>query len=149
MTNLTMQLPNTQHDLDGILIYLIAKRGLPPECQAITAKYSQEEDARNLQNPRGFCHTEQGKPEIFCSRALEDTDREVRVGILLHEIGHIMLNAFDGDESEVDVDEWVTQMTPKGAYRYFQDYTYQNSLYGEPVTAHSVQMVTRNFLKEL
>ena len=142
-----MLLPRTTEDLVALQRFLEKRCGVL--YTDISVKWSQDEDQRNISDPRGFCHTEQGSMIISCSRALEDVDREIRLGVLIHEIGHIVLNAFDGEESEVDVDTWVIDTLPKGSYGYLQDYAYLNSLIEEQVTAHNIQRVTTTFSRSI
>jgi hypothetical protein len=144
-----MLLPRTTEDLHRLTRYLADSGLVHHAVISIDAKWSQEEDKRNIEDPRGFCHTVQDKTIIYCSRALEDVDREVRVGVLIHEIGHIVLGAFDGEESEVDVDAWVSGILKPGTYCYLQTYSYMNSLIEEQVKAMNIQRVTTAFLREL
>lgn len=136
-------LEKSKADLHDLMRYLFAEENAP---LPVAVEWSEEEDQRNIRDPRGFCHTERGKNVIYCSRALEDVDREVRLGILFHEIGHIFLQAFQGEESEVDVDTWVMGMVPRGSYHYMRSYQYFNSLAGETVEAYALQTVTNRFM---
>ena len=144
-----MLLVKASRDLNILLEYLINKRGLGAAMRGIVVQYSEDADGYNIKDPRVFCFTQVNHPVIFCSRALEDVDREIRVGILIHEIGHIVLNAFEGDESEIDVDHWVVDTLPKGSYGYVHEIKYLNSARGEEVTAWNLERVTQAFLREI
>jgi hypothetical protein len=142
-----MLLPRSQEDLGIILKYLMRDKGMPVELGGVSAVWSQDNDNMNLRDPRLFCSTEPGSTVISCSRALEDVPREVRVGVLVHEVGHIMLGAFENSDSEVDVDAWVASTLPPGSYFYLNAVKYTNSLVEDYTEARAVECVTAAFLK--
>ena len=115
----------------------------------IKLRWDKDQDERNAEKPRSFCYVRPDDPlTIYCAKTLDNVSTNVRIGILLHEIGHIQLDAFNGDECEVDVDDWVLREFPESGYTY-KDHKYYNELTGKYVIGHSLQHVSRKFLETL
>lgn len=111
-----------------------------PEAYAL--EHAPEQDIRNAADPRAFCYVTPGEVGIiYCAQALNNLPDTALVGILLHELGHIELGAFNGDESEVDVDEWATALDV--GYQY-GTVAYWNS-YAASVEAKNIEVVSPEF----
>jgi hypothetical protein len=146
-----MRLNKTQDSLYAILSYMW---GLP-KTKALAKKlyahglqvvHSEEGDDFNKRRARQFCHVFPNSYDIHCSKALENVSERVRIGILLHEIGHIALQAFhdEGDDScEVVVDSWVNETFPEADYK-FAHHKYASSA-GRKRTAKSIEHVSAEF----
>jgi hypothetical protein len=147
-----MKLRRAEAALLALTEYMMFAHGAPEEklC-VITLKHDEAHDKENEKDPRAFCFVEKENPTVIhCSKAIEDLQIEARFGVIYHEIGHIVLNAFHGDESEVDVDEWCVNFLPEA------EYTYKDTPYITPyrggvklVLAKSLQNVSLKFLRML
>ena len=85
---------------------------------------------------------------IYCTQAIEMLPPDARMGILLHEIGHIHLTAFHGDASEVDVDEWILLNVREAKYTY-ADVRYRAPQSTMQRDAKNLQRVGWNFLETI
>jgi hypothetical protein len=110
----------------------------------------------NAKDPRAFCFVEKEFPNVIhCAEAIEGLPPEARVGVIYHEVGHILLNAFHGDESEVDVDEWCVNFIPTANYTYLDTpyITLRQDAYRGIVSkgriAKSLQNVSPEFVRVL
>jgi hypothetical protein len=114
-----MILTKSSQDLDALLSYLAETERIGSGyCDLIRIVHDPENDKNNQQDPRAFAFAISTSNVIHGSKALELICPRARLGILLHEIGHVVLNAFDGDVSEVDVDEWCMFQVAESGYRY-------------------------------
>ena len=136
------KLKKTKRDLSKIKRYLEDK-GVDTVSD-IFVEHDFELDEDNLHNPRNFCSVAPKERVIHCTKYLDEAPRNARVGILLHEIGHVIANAFDGDECEVDADEWVITSIPDAKLHYA---TVSYSRAGKKVKAVAVQCVNDRFLE--
>jgi len=143
-----LDLRTVRQDFFALANYLVKRRGQPMSLLSVQIIHSSDADKRNQKSPRGFCHVTPGLWVIFCSQTLEDAPREVRLGVLLHETGHLILDAFRGDESEVDVDEFCLHVVPEAGY-YYGDSEYFSRFHGRNVTAKNVQHVSHKFAEIL
>jgi hypothetical protein len=142
-------LPRAQRDLDALLSYLIGTGKIPPDWAKIQIRHSAEEDERNRDDPRGFCHVSPGSPYIFCSQALENLEPESRIGILLHEIGHMAYSAWNGEAAEVDADRFCVEQVPEADFTY-QDCSYRDPWGGaETVNAPALERVSSGFVARI
>ncbi len=111
----------------------------------VKLKHDKVCDQRNQKSPRAFCHVVIGKPEIHCSKAIEYLDSNFIVGILLHELIHMVVT--EGDDPELDVDEFVIE--------HLRDtgYTYMDTKYFDPFLgkrkAKSIECVKLSFLETI
>jgi len=143
-----MFLPKAQSDFDALVVLLNNTHGLGLDVGHILVLHDPKEDERNRREPRGFCSVDPNNTgAIRCAAAIEELRPEARIGILYHELGHIMLDAFESDESEVDVDEWCAHFAPEAGYTYM-DTTYWRDLH-KPVVAKSLQHVSRAFAQQV
>lgn len=144
-----MRLRKAQTTLAMLTEYMIIEHGVPEDrLIEIKIRHDRDHDKENRQDPRAFCFVEKDNPTVIhCANAIEDLPEEARVGVLYHEIGHIFLNAFHGDESEVDVDEWCVNFLPMSGYTY-KDTCYFSFSTGQRV-AKSLQNVASSFLRVL
>ena len=138
-------LPRAREDLQGILRVMRERVLRTPNYRL---EYSEDADQEHLENPRQFCFVTPDNWVIYCSRAIEDVSPNVRIAILLHEIGHLHCDAFLGDESEVDVDTWVLQEFPDAGYTYM-NHRFYSQVHGDDVVAKNVQHVHDSFVNEV
>jgi hypothetical protein len=139
-----MRLPKSEQTLEALLEYL---RSVDLDIGRLKITHSTAADSENEHSPRQFCSVACGDERIYCAASLENVDERVRMGILLHEIGHLFLNACNGDESEVDVDVWIVKEFPEARYCY-ADHKYVRSD-GERVTAKNLQRVGSRFVERV
>ena len=125
--NLHEHLTKTTTALRLLVEYLVTNKILPTYYRELTIKHERRLDRANEKKARAFCYVQEEDFQIHCAYALENVLPTVRLGILLHEIGHIRLNAFheeEGDDDfEVDVDSWILKNLPEAEYTY-ADHTY-------------------------
>jgi hypothetical protein len=146
-----MTLVRANRDLKCLKAYLATRNVVIPGTVAVSyAAHSSRQDQVNREDSRAFCYVENsGTPAIYCTKAIEWLPPEARIGVLLHEIGHLVLKAFEDDESEVDVDEWCVTNFPEAKYAY-ADVTYYTlnkwGKKGEPRVANSLQTVSPAFV---
>ena len=141
------ELTKSETDFQLLSEYLVFERGLPGFVSALEVRHDPQQDRVNKKDARAFCYVRADDlGVIYCSKSIEAVEPEVRVAILLHEIGHIVLDAFTDDESEVDVDTWVDTEVPEAGYTY-KDVTYERA--GRRVTGKNVQWVTPKFVREI
>lgn len=141
-----MRLPKTDADLRLLSEYLVLEKEMPGFVSALKIEHDPKQDEQNQKDPRAFCYV---RPDnlgtIYCAANLEQVLPEVRMGILIHEIGHIVLDAFNGEESEVDVDAWIESEIPEAGY------TYENTGYtrfeGGWAMGKNVQRVLPEFVR--
>lgn len=142
-----MKLPKSEKDLDGLVNYLITEHSLSGRLLLkLRIKHSLEQDDHNRKDPRAFCHVARGEKYIYCTQALEFVPVHVRLGILLHEIAHILNDAFDGDESEIVVDEFCVFKIPESGYKYLDQVVYMSPWDHAPIAAKNIEAVTGDFV---
>lgn len=112
----------------------------------ISLQLARDQDDQNISDPRAFAYTMQKSPEIFITRQLLYAPINIQCGILLHEIGHIVLNQFSGPQSEVEVDAWCLRQDPEYT---FVDFSYRNSITDLPVVAKAVQRCGEKFVNKV
>lgn len=144
---MTYAVARASYALKNLVAWLIENGHLTeknPDAYAL--EIDPEQDIRNAADPRAFCYVTPGEVGIIhCARALNNLSDHALVGILLHELGHIELGAFNGDESEVDVDEWATALDV--GYQY-DTVTYWNS-YATAVAAKNIEVVSPEFAAQI
>lgn len=143
---MNVNLPISDATILRLTDYLVLAHDCLPSLRQMRVKYSEDEDTRNQENPRGFCHVTEGEWIIYCSQVIEEVAPTVRIGLLLHEIGHLYIPAMASEKSEVDVDTWILENIPEAGYGYLPTYKYYNSLYGRTVTAKNIQHVSNEFV---
>jgi hypothetical protein len=143
-----MNLPYASATLSRLTQYLVREHKMMPSLLRMRVQWSPEEDRRNAQDPRGFCHVTSGAWFIYCSQQIEAVTPNVRCGLLLHEIGHLYIPAMSSDKSEVDVDEWILNEVPEAGYGYLPEYRYTRAG-GGLVTARNIQSVSTEFVYRL
>ena len=134
--------------LHALLNYLHDVRGFDDTILDVRLKFDGANDRMNAKDPRAFCFCVEGENIIHCSNALLDLPAEPCIGILLHELAHLILNAFHGEKAEVDVDLFCTEKIPEAGYHY-RDCTYFNSLLGKEVTAKNIEWVSTDFIHRI
>jgi len=136
-------LDESRNDLALLRAYLRVKKQLDV---SVTLIHDPGHDAVNRRDPRAFCYVDADCPTaIRCASALEALHPPARIGVLLHEIGHIVLDAFDGDEAEIDVDSWCLDFVPEAGYTYM-DTSYWRPGKKRPVTAKALEHVSLGFV---
>jgi hypothetical protein len=146
-----MRLSN--QNLKNLVEYLIQHNDLSLDFRELEIVYDPDQDALNEKDPRAFCYVVQDDWKIYCTRNLEALPPEARMGILLHEIGHLHLDAFgaeegnDNDEFEADVDAWILGNVPEASYTY-EDVEYY-ALIGNLRGAKNLQCVSTQFLRRV
>jgi len=138
---------NVRKELVCLAKYLVA-HGASIKLLGVSLEHDPGQDRENLRDPRAFCHVKPDDPgTIFCSAALAELRAPARIAVLLHELGHIELNAFTGDTSEVDVDAWCMEW-PDAHYTYM-DAVYWRADVRKPVTAKNLKHVSYAFVDKI
>ncbi len=108
--------------------------------------HSRKADANNAKSPRSFCFVIIGEHAIHCADAIKNLPDKFIVGILLHEIAHMIIEE-DGGDPELGVDEWVLENVPDSGYEY------KNVTYTDPDdrrrAAKNLECVSEEFLHEI
>lgn len=133
-------------DLQNLIAYLNSNMRIKALTSQAFANRSLECNERNAADPRGFCFATAKSNVIAYADNIEYLPAENRIGILLHELGHIELQAFKGPASEVDVDVWCCDI-PGSGYRY-ANVEYWSPGHG-PRTANSIQCVSSEFVRRI
>ncbi len=95
-------------------------------------------NTNNQKSARSFCFVIIGEFEIHYADALLELPLPFMVGILLHEIAHMVIKE-DGGDPELGVDEWIIDNVPEAGYRY------ADAKYGRR-TARNLERVSESFL---
>jgi hypothetical protein len=145
-----MDLPKSERSIRSLKAYLRHK--FPQYAKSydrLKIRHHSDADSFNRhKKPRYFCFTVRGSNIINCSIELEYVPERIRTAILLHEIGHIIQDAFGTDEAEVHVDFWCASVVPGTGYKMLEKIDYVNSD-GETKTAKAVESVSPNFLSKI
>ncbi len=109
----------------------------------IKTTHSRKADENHVKSPRSFCFVIIGEHNIHYASMLKGLPDPFIVGILLHEIAHMIIAEEQGDP-ELGVDEWVLENVPEAGY------TYKNIRYidfnDKPRTAKNLECVSKTFL---
>lgn len=97
---------------------------------------------RSIEDPRAFCQVDSENLAIYCAPGLANIPRRNRLGILLHELGHLF-----GSMDEVQADEWVLKTCPQAGLHYSKRISYYNPFIRKKQTAKNIQCVSRGFDK--
>jgi len=136
----------TREDLEALKAYCVMEKGLPRSLASVRADSSAEREDDWMRSPRQFCSVEHGTMIIACAPATDALPGESRVGILLHEIGHVLYPLGSPlDVEEVEVDVWVRNVFPEAGYTYV-DVPYR---YGKDYVAKNLQTVAPEFYANL
>jgi hypothetical protein len=138
-------LEKASHELELLKDFLRREHELP---SGVKLQWDAEHDLVNRADTRAFCYVRSNDPVIYCSAAIENLLPEARMGVLLHELGHLLLEAFCGDDCEVDVDEFCMNEVPASGYHY-ADAQYLSPWTNELVTAKNLECVSPAFLEEV
>lgn len=133
--------------LDPLVDYLVESGKIPDRVdpEKIRISHSPRADRNNSKSDRSFCFVFLGERAIHCAKAIELLPDEFIVGILLHEIAHMIVEKQKGDP-ELLVDEWVTENIPESGYHY-SDVKYFD--YDGERNAKNLECVTKQFLKTI
>lgn len=142
------KLTESSRDLTILKLYLSSHCGI--KLPRVSLVHSKAQDHRNSYDPRAFCAAQQGSGKILTAQALEAVTDECRYGILLHELGHIHLNAF-GMFAEIEVDEWCVESVPEAGYRYKNTEYWTSLECGAQIKrrAKSLEHVSSKFIERL
>jgi hypothetical protein len=127
---------HSQSDLNTICAYL--------DIPVPSLVRSREADDNHRRNPRLFAFVVDGSDTINVCAAMETIPADVRIGLLLHELGHLRRSM-----DEVEADEWVLIAAPESGYHYEAEVTFKSPLYKEPVTAKNIQCVSNQFMRTI
>ncbi len=135
----------SRHDADDILHALLTylrDQGLVTNWlrSKIRLVRSKKANDQNKEKARQFCFVFPGEYNINYADALLKLPMSFLVGILLHEIAHMVIR--EGRDPELDVDEWVLDKVPEAGYDY------RDCHYGKRV-AKNLECVTEAFIEEL
>lgn len=144
-------IPKAKRSLKALTKYLVDDREMPQVfLRSIRVNRSRPLDEDHKDDPRAFCAVEEDVPNIiFCTSAIEAVPENVRIGLLLHEIGHLLLDAFDHEipgGEEIEVDTWILKHIPEAGYTYVDC---PHIWHGKERTALNVQTVSDAFLKKV
>lgn len=109
----------------------------------IRAVNSRKADANHKKSARSFCFVIIGEHVIYCASALTDLPDEYLVGILLHEVAHMIIEE-DGGDPELGVDEWILENVPEAKYQY-ADLHYAD----KRRKSNNLERVSEKFLREI
>lgn len=132
---------DTEEILCALLGYLLNRRlistWLKNKIELVRSKKANEQ---NKLAARQFCFVILGEHEIHYADALLKLPVEFIVGILLHEVAHMVVK--EGRDPELDVDEWVLEKVPEAQYHY------ATARYGKR-TAASIERVSGSFTETI
>jgi hypothetical protein len=142
-----MKLELLESDLKALKRYLLQNHGM--DCRGIRVTHDADCDRAVRKNPRAFAFTIKGSKLIHVSKELEWAGYEARLGVLLHEILHIWLPAFDKD-AEIRVDDFATTELKSLGYHY-ADLNYFSDWSGKikKYKAKAVEKVSTKFAGKL
>lgn len=134
----------TKNYLDPLLSYLSDQDLITNWMKAhITVSHSRMADANNERSARSFCFVVIGEHKINCATAISALPPEFIIGILLHEIAHMVIEE-DGGDPELGVDEWVLENVTDSGYKY-ENVSYIGRT-DKARTAKSLERVSNKFL---
>ncbi len=130
--------------LKPLLSYLCKKKHISVWMKSkIKASHSFKADLDHEKSARSFCFVIIGERIIHYASTIKSLPETFIVGILLHEIAHMIIEEKNGDP-ELGVDEWVINNVPEADYKYknirYIDFT------GKPRTAKNLECVSEEFL---
>lgn len=135
-------------DLARLTNYLFKHKGVIPSVRKIGIVHTRAMDRENEKDPRAFCAVNDTAWLIYCTQSINYLPANARIGILLHEVSHLVNNFIGKREDEVNTDEWIVTAIPEAGYGY-QSIAYHNPLLGKQVTAHDLETVGTAFLGRL
>ena len=115
-------LPRATMYLTGLLRHLrrwrwASNEGRPTHLpKGIKVIHDPKCDRQNRASARAFCFVEDGSPVIHCAANIESLPCHVIVGLLLHEVGHMIVRS--RQDPEVGDDEFIVDNVPEAHYRY-------------------------------
>lgn len=133
------------HYLKPLLAYMVDKEHITPWLRSrIRAAHSRKADENHDKSARSFCFVIIGDDHVIhYASSLVALPVKFVIGILLHEIAHMVIEE-DGDP-ELGVDEWVLENVPDSGYEYknirYEDFD------GKTKTAKNLECVSEKFLK--
>lgn len=141
-----MSLPLASEYLRRLLRYLRG-RGYAAALRGIKLRHSAALDRRNQTSARAFCHVIVGKPTIHCAKAIEELPPQYILGLLLHEITHVIIGVDEVGDPELQVDEFILNQWPE------TDYEYSDVMYldrnGKRRMAKNLERVSVRFMEDI
>jgi hypothetical protein len=130
----------SRRQLKNLISFLKETRRAPADVRISLAA---DENAEIMHGTvwRFFCWTTSGSDIIRCARELEDLPSEFRLGVLLHETGHILEDFFEENDSEVQTDAWCKKIDP--------DYKYAEIRVPGQGMSHFLQRTGDRFTEEI
>ncbi len=131
------------HYLKPLLAHLNARGLLTHWMKSkIRTVHSRRADGNNEASARAFCFVVIGEFVIHYASALKALPDEFIVGILLHEVVHMLIE--EKGDPELGVDEWVLEHVPEAGYCYktakYEDFD------GARRIAKNIECVSKKFL---
>jgi len=127
--------------LQALCFYLYDKHDLPRKFVRVLVVHNADQDRLNRSDPRAFCFVREEKPlRIEAAKALESLPDQFLLGVLYHELGHLVLGAFGTSGDEPKVDLWCTEFAPELRYTY-SSVTYP-AIHGGRAVAMNLQRVS-------
>ncbi len=132
------------------LVKYVAKSMSAPHAKMlrrVRMKHSAIAEQNNKKSSRSFCYVNLNGETIYYAESLAYLDTEFIIGILLHELAHLIVKTGPVDD-EVDADLWILEAFPMAKYGY-EDAVYASAATGRLRTAKNLQCVSREFLRKL
>jgi hypothetical protein len=134
-----------------LVIYYINNSGRGPKREmgvslhhGAADKEENKRDARHFASASVFDSGSGLAYVISYARALNSLPRRVRIGVLLHEIAHLLTWKSRRDASEVAADVWISRHVPEAEFNYAgASYTHK----GRHRSAKNVETVCSEFLR--
>lgn len=76
------------------------------------------QEALHADDNRAFAHVRKGSRAIYVCADIEVLPENYLVGVLLHELVHLLTQSFGGQTGEVKVDEWIVRELPEAGFGY-------------------------------
>lgn len=136
--------------LKALVTYMCKSLDVPNArmLRKVWMKHSTKAEINNQRSSRSFCYVYgDGEPVVHYAEALTRLNTENVVGILIHELAHLIVQSGPVDD-EVDADQWILEAFPEAKYRY-TDAVYVSPWTERMRTARNVQCVSREFLRKL
>jgi hypothetical protein len=141
-----MKIPLAEQALAELVEYLHQKRKLAPAWLQVRVLHCPDQDRVNAADARAFAYTADREPyRVFAARSIEALPPNFLYGVLLHELGHLVLEAFKGG-NEPEVDAWCQEFAPELKYTYASA-TYRRGK--DRVLALNIQKIDRTPLEKI
>jgi hypothetical protein len=109
---------------------------------------SERRDQDNARDARAMAFVTHRGHTVHVAEALAQVPPVFTLGVLLHEVVHVVRSHFDGDEGEVDVDATIVEEIPGASYGY-ADVDYRHPVNGLRRRARNLQRVGVTFARKV